>query len=113
MAGHWKLLSKPSGHTADIRAAITAIYPVGPSLTLGMEGEIVDAYSGKQLAAVMTFQAGAPQAEWGEPNVDWNDALHGGWWNSRSAVWVMEQWADEFVKALEKVDQSQGQPQKK
>ncbi len=105
-AGRWQLLNKPAGHTADIRAAITSLYPVGPSLTLGMEGEIVDAYSGKQLAACMVFQSGAPQVEFGQPSMGWNDALYGGWWNTESAVWVMEQWADEFVKALEKIDQS-------
>ncbi len=107
MSPHWQLLSKPSGHTADIRAAITSMYPVGSSLTLGMEGEIVDAYSGKQLAAVMTFQVGAPDVMYGEPTLDFNNVLAGGWWNTESAVWIMEQWADEFVKALEKIDDSQ------
>ena len=110
MSGHWQLLSKPSGHTADIRAAITSAYPVGSSLALGMEGEIVDAYSGKQLAAVVTYAVGPPQLQAGEPNLYFNDALYGGWWNTETALWLMERWADEFVKALEKIDSSQKQP---
>ena len=107
MTGHWQLLTKPSGHTADIRVAITSAYPVGPSLMLGMEGEIVDAYSGKQLAAVMSFQAGAPNDEGGISTFNFSDVMGGGLWNTESAVWIMEEWGDEFVKALEKIDASQ------
>ena len=110
MAGHWQLLTKPNGHTADIRAAITSVYPVGSALALGMEGEIVDAYSGKQLAAVVTYEVGPPQIQPGEPNLCFNDALYGGWWNTETALWLMERWADQFVKALEKIDSSDKTP---
>lgn len=110
MAGHWQLLTKPSGHTAEIRAAITSMYPVGPSLMLGMEGEIVDAHSGKQLAAVMTFRAGPPQMENGISSFNFDNVMDGGWWNTESAKWIMEDWADEFVKALEKIDKSDAKP---
>jgi hypothetical protein len=105
LTGQCELADKPSGKTAEIRAAITAAYPVGPSLTLGLEGEIIDAYSGQQIAAVVKYQAGPPQFEGGPPDLS-NDVFGGGWWNQRSAVWIMEQWADQLRKAMEKMDQS-------
>jgi hypothetical protein len=108
LAGHCELVDKPSGKTAEIRAAITVAYPVGASLTLGLEGEIIDAFSGQQLAAVMKYQAGPPQLQGGPPDLS-NDALGGGWWNQHSAVWIMEQWADQLRKAMGKLDK----PEKK
>ena len=94
-----QLVERPSGKTAEVRAAITAAYPVGPSLTMGLEGEIIDAYSGQQLAAVMTYQSGPPQFEGGPPSLS-DTALGGGWWNVHSAVWIMEDWADRLRKAI-------------
>jgi hypothetical protein len=99
LAGECELVDKPAGKTAEIRAAITTAFPVGPSLTLGLEGEIIDAYSGEQLAAVKTYQAGAPQVERGPPSLS-DNALGGGWWNLHSAVWIMEEWADRLRKAI-------------
>jgi hypothetical protein len=99
LAGECELVDKPSGKTAEIRAAITTAYPVGPSLTMGCEGEIIDAYSGQQLAAVVTYQAGPPQIEGGPPSLS-DSALGGGWWNVHSAVWIMEDWADRLKKAM-------------
>jgi hypothetical protein len=104
LAGQCELVDKPSGKTAEIRAAITAAYPVGPSFTLGLEGEIVDAASGQQLAAVMKYQAGPPHIEGGPVDIQ-NEGE--GWWNQRSAVWIMEQWADELRKAMGKMDKSE------
>jgi hypothetical protein len=105
IAGQCHLVDKPTGKTAEIRAAITAAYPVGPALTLGLEGEIVDAASGQQLAAVRKYQAGPPQVEGGPPQlVDEN--YGNGWWNLHSSVWIMEQWADQLHKAMEKIDNS-------
>jgi hypothetical protein len=106
LTGQCELVDKPSGKTAEIRAAITAAYPIGPSLTLGLEGEIVDAYSGQQLAAVVKYQAGAPQFEGGPPDLS-NDVFGGGWWNQHSAVWIMEQWADQLRKAMGKLERSE------
>lgn len=99
LAGECQLVDKPSGKTAEIRAAITTAYPVGPSLTMGCEGEIVDAYSDQQLAAVVTYQAGPPQIEGGPPSLS-DSALGGGWWNLRSAVWIMEDWGDRLREAI-------------
>ena len=106
LTGQCQLVDKPSGKTAEIRAAITAAFPVGPSLTLGLEGEIIDAYSGQQLAAVVKYQAAAPQIETGPPELS-NDVFGGGWWNQHSAVWVMEQWADDLRKAMGKIEKSE------
>jgi hypothetical protein len=106
LAGQCELVDKPSGKTAEIRAAITAAYPVGPSLTLGLEGEIIDAASGEQLAAVKKYQAGPPHIEGGPPDLS-DDVRGGGWWNQHSAVWIMEQWADELRKAIGKIDKSE------
>ena len=105
LTGQCELVDKPSGKTAEIRAAITAAYPVGASLTLGLEGEIIDPVSGQQLAAVMKYQAGAPHIQGGPPDLS-NNLYGGGWWNQHSAVWIMEQWADELRKAVQKIDQS-------
>jgi hypothetical protein len=101
LTGQCELVDKPSGKTAEIRAAITTAYPVGPSLTMGCEGEIVDAYSGQQLAAVVTYQAGPPQAETGPASL--SEVSAGGWWNVRSSVWIMEDWADRLRKAIKEV----------
>ncbi|MCX6892337.1 MAG: DUF3313 family protein [Verrucomicrobiota bacterium] len=105
LAGHCELVDKPSGKTAEIRAAITVAYPVGSSLALGLEGEIVDAYSGQQLAAVMKYQAGAPQLEIGTSDLS-NNVLGGGWWNQHSAVWIMEEWANQLRKAMDKLEKA-------
>jgi hypothetical protein len=99
LTGECELVDKPSGRTAEVRAAITVAYPVGPSLTIGLEGEIIDAYSGQQLAAVMTYQSGPPQFEGGPPSLS-EAALGWGWWNVHSAVWIMEDWADRLRKAI-------------
>src|ERR1035438_9804256 len=80
LAGQCELVDKPSGKTAEIRAAITAAFPVGTSLTLGLEGEIVDSVSGQQLAAVKKYQSAPPQALGGPPDLA-NDVLGSGWWN--------------------------------
>jgi len=100
LAGECQLVDKPSGKTAEIRAAITQAFPIGPSLTMGCEGEIIDAYSGQQLAAVVTYQAGPPQFQGGPPSLSDSAMPGGGWWNVHSAVWIMEDWADRLRKTM-------------
>jgi hypothetical protein len=98
LAGRCQLVSQPGPNTAEIRAAITAAYPVGTSFTLGLEGEIVDA-SGQQLAALREFQAGSPQPTGGPVSLD--TSLNRRFWDRVSAISIMEDFAGQMAGLIE------------
>src|SRR5262249_38818023 len=60
LAGTVPLVDKPSAKTAEIRAAITTVFPNANFITFGMEAEIVDAASGEQVAAVRQYDSSDP-----------------------------------------------------
>src|SRR5262249_37742818 len=83
--------------TPDIRVAITQAYRVGNSLALGIEAEILDPQSHKQLAAIRGVRTGPPEAGfrlgYHNPNTSGYMAA---WWRWPSTVELMQQWAGQI-----------------
>lgn len=100
LLGHYRVVDQPGPDTGVLRAAITTAYKVGTSLGLGLEGEIINPKTGKQIAAVRTYQVGAPTG--GGPMA--SEALDVSfiWWDRPDATMIMEQWADRLLEALNK-----------
>jgi hypothetical protein len=107
LSGSCQLLDKPTTNSAEIRAAITTAFPVGDFLTFGMEAEIVDAYSGRQVAAVRFYEAGNPLATGWTPDAS---SWTGAWWDRLSAKFFMQQCSTGFRKAIVNARQSAPPP---
>ncbi len=99
LTGHCELVKEKAPDVAEIRAAITAAYPVGNAFALGVEGEILDLSTGQQLAAVQKFRTGAPQPSGGPPSLDTTTSRR--FWDQLSAKATMEQFADQLRNAIE------------
>jgi hypothetical protein len=98
LSGHCQLVDQPGPGIAEIRAAITAAYPVGPSFALGLESEIMDG-SGQQVAALREFQAGSAQPTGGPPSLD--AELNRWFWDRVSATTTMEEFAGQLRMLIE------------
>jgi len=71
----------------QIRVAITAIYKTGDQLGLSVEGEILDASSGFQAAAVTKTALG--------------DIYLGSWWDNVSARQIVDAWSQRLAEAVD------------
>lgn len=98
LTGHCQLVQQPAANAAEIRVAITAAYPVGPSFALGLEGEILGA-AGQQLAALREFQAGNPQPTGGPLSLDTEQSRR--FWDRLSATSTMERFANQMREIIE------------
>ena len=67
----YPVVEAPSTDTAEIRIAITDAYKSGTQLGISVEGEILDSYSGVQVAAVV--------------RTDLGEMYLGNWWDKTSA----------------------------
>jgi hypothetical protein len=97
LSGRYEVVGASSPGTPEVRAAITQAYRVGNALAMGVEAEIVDAQSHKQLAAIRGVRIGPPEVGFrlGYHNPDASGYM-AAWWNWPSAVELMEQWAGEI-----------------
>ena len=100
LTGTVPLVDKPSTNTAEIRAAITTAFPNADFITFGMEAEIVDAYSGEQVAAVRQYQSSDPLYTGGGTQAQGIYTATGTWWDTLSTGYFMQECASEYDKAI-------------
>jgi hypothetical protein len=99
LADHYQVVDTPTAGTGEIRAAITTAYKVNRSLGLGLEGEILDPRNQQQIAAVRTYEVGAPSL--GGPIMSDAYDVSNIWWDRPDANMIMEQWAKRLLKAID------------
>lgn len=102
LAGAVTLVDKPSTNTAEIRAAITTAFPNADYVTFGMEAEIIDAYSGEQVAAIRQYESSDPLYTGGGLQAQGVYTSTGLWWDMLSSKYFMQECAGEYKKAIEK-----------
>jgi hypothetical protein len=97
LAGHYEVVGTPGPNTGEIRVAITQAYRVGNALALGVEAEIVDSQSHRQLAAIRGIRIGPAEMGFrlGYHNPDASGYM-AAWWTWPSANELMQQWADQI-----------------
>ncbi len=103
LSGRYQVTGEPAANAGEVRAAITQAYRVGNALALGVEVEIVDAASRRQLAALRGVQIGPPDMGFrmGYNNPADPSDYAAAWWSRPSAGELMERWAQEIRKTIE------------
>ena len=81
----YPVVEAPSTDTAEIRIAITDAYKSGTQLGISVEGEILDSYSGVQVAAVV--------------RTDLGEMYLGNWWDKTSAREIVDGWSQRLRQA--------------
>ncbi len=102
----YQIVTTPSATTAEIRVALTRAYRVGNSLAIGVEAEIVNTDSHKQLAAVTGIKVGPPEMSVNTNPRAVNDPSDSGtytatWWNRPAADELLNRWADQIRKIID------------
>lgn len=92
LADRYPVVTEASVDTAELRITVSDAYKEGIQLGLSVEGEILDSYSGVQVAAVVKSALGAAYA--------------GEWWNKVSAREIMDAWAARLRQVLDEAHAS-------
>lgn len=83
----YPVVEAPSTDTAEIRIAITDAYKSGSQLGISVEGEILDSFSGVQVAAVV--------------RTDLGNMYLGDWWDKTSTKEVIDGWSQRIRQAID------------
>jgi Protein of unknown function (DUF3313) len=102
LSSRYEVGGSPGPNTAEVRVAVTQAYRVGNSLAMGVEAEIVDPQTHRQLAAIRGVRVGLPEAGFrlGYHNPDAGGYM-AAWWNWPSAIQLMDEGAEQIRKLVD------------
>ncbi len=102
----YQVVNAPGANVGEVRVAITRAYRVGNSLAIGVEAEVDDSMSHKQLAALTGTRVGAPEMGMNTNVRSINDPSDPGtymapWWNRPALDELLNSWADQITKVID------------
>ncbi len=102
----YQVVTTPGATTGEIRVAITRAYKVGNSLAIGVEAEILNSDTHKQVAALTGVKIGPPEMSINTDPRRVNDPSDPGtymatWWNRPAADELLNRWAEQIRKLID------------